>query len=1664
MSSQEEYDNLVWGALEKALASSLQGAKDLVLVVDGVDESSCGETALVQKLVTATSNVQNVKLITFGAERPRHTEQQEFVSVSKDLVFDDVSSVTRKHLMVKGVFSTLDEMDQETVVSRITDVSNGSFLWSKLAAKKIRDVTSLEAFHKAVDALVSSKPTILDFVSQAVQESDVSHEAKQMLLWLATAERPLQVKELSILASVQLEKLSVSEKETDVLHHLRPLTSLVFLEDDLIYLRHGTIRSSILDVFNKGKLVSNVKDPHTDLAARMLVYIKATNLNQRDISLDSLSWHDTSIMLSRNVLLDFALRYWPKHFTTTTTYLKDGPSVANKEFSKILPTSISAVQLQNTIWQKLPTPAYFKYTSTVFSAFKDVLTLKNVVTLQALVFMTQLTQQLNRPSESLSLSYQAATTSYTVLTTSHIVTMQLMRTFLDLTSDQVTESKTDIMTKRVECLEFLVECYKVHYGATSESVVTVMKQLVEHYRLVKEVKKAEELEDSIKKITHTETEVTNGTSDSQLAVLLKARETKEAQSTKTLVLDVEEDEQIVSERHYDFEGSLTLAQKYVSEGRFDLAEHTYVEMWQKLANESRTSVSEEKRSKAILDYSKFLKSQKRDYDASSLLHSFWQDYQHFASQSETSALYFQEIAKVMKTVGLSATALSVFKSCSQYYKSTQHTQSSSYKELQQVIETTSTELMKSLSTSTVLPSESTLEQMVYDATKSISTVNQDTFAAIHKLTQIYTSQHRWRDTTRMLKRVLRGIWPSLFASSLEDVTLSTKYVENCVGLAEQLSQCYRSRRRSAKEGGIRLRIYRCLRSGRPVEDKLRQQATEELLRFYSTTSQTDPAINIHQELLNDYTEHYGPENPVVIKELWTLAELARPRSIFLDYYQKIITILNKGSKTSHPDAFEPTVTMVNEFWRQGRYSDAVNLFSIIFTTFLEQDKVSPKLKDGDFVQDMFNRYTHCLRSVRTEFTTLHKITTAYQSKCKTVFGKTSSVTIQATVTLAKLCQESKRYESEAIALYEELSKIDSDVINRDEITATLNSFYEEQEDDLSFYTGRGSASSAQVQKTVQTLKKRVTTVRQTYGWAHEESLTKMKEMVSMYAQSNEIHTAVSELNEATVQVLSSATSSTALASAASAIASSYISIGQTKKVTELSDEVYRQILMKDTSNAKSVKFDLSSKEHQSLIFLAQLQHSLSRGATSLTEILASLTTEFTYFEEFRRETKSKSSKFHSVLLSASRLHSFLVDKNRTSTASRVLVDLRNYFLATEGKKVKVTDTNQADEFVLTMVEYLTVRRSSDLARSVGIAANARVVQLLKLGKFDAANNLAIAAYRYITSQESYHTSGMVKFIFILGMNISGRGQVARPKPDMQQKLLATSSVIIQDALRVVDELKLNLALMDTDTLNSLVGLLGEQKDHKTLAWLLTMLWNSREVQRNWQASTTLALGRRFIMARYLVGDTMAAVRLAEDVVYNCRRVHGVRHSSTLEMSTLLSQLYTGVAQKYQAHKDGAELAKRYYKKSAAIHENILRAFSDPAMADMDANLDGTMSLDGNSLDLDFGEQAVVNPGEHVRGHLQLLKLSIERLGDWPKDYAEYERLNADLFREFPQDLKGVAGVEKWNPKAFGAGKAESGEDQLDADFKDWQLFEAGSSGSSAYELAAGGANGVEEEL
>ncbi|OKL63327.1 hypothetical protein UA08_01730 [Talaromyces atroroseus] len=1506
--TEEQYDNAIWHALGLALQANLKGSQELVLVVDGADEASCGQTALVNRLRDATLNASNLKLIILGTQKQETSTTHTAVQLTPELIFDDVAAVVRKIFQSCSAFCELSEEQQEVTVIQIAETSGGSFLWAKLAAKRIKDEHAPHGqdFVKAVDALAKAGPSITDLVVHRL-DSKVSEEAKRMMVWLATAIRPLTLRELSTLLSVRVDKQTIVDVGVDPLMLLRPLASLVFCQNNMVSLRHGQIRTAIIDTVNKGKLFSTLGDRHVDLVRRLLLYVKLNVTDEDEISETPVSLQRTSKLLERFPLLDFALRYWVAHMKTALgTETDQQIHTVGKELGPFIPTKPVAPRLEMTLWQAKPTPVLLSWHNLQTSLYRQTLTVDHPATQQAIICQVLFYREIRdiMPTEASHIFYHAAIICQKALSSQHVITRRMIQDFLESTTNEVTNSRTEIMIRRTEMLQLLVECYKVQYGQNSSIVISTLTQLVEHLKYIKEERKAQQIATSLQtSLTETATSqsTTSHQSDGSLLVHLHGRKPSVQEGTTFALDDIETDEPI---------------------------------------------------------------------------------------------------------------------------SQTMNSQSSLYREIESH--------MRSIKEETASWSERTsMESNFQEIISSTSAASSSSIAAAQKLVEMYLSRHQWRDATKALKAILLRVWPSFFTPSAQDVELPSENVGHCIDLAERLRNCYRFRGRSAKSEDVSLRLYYSMRRGRPIEDGLRERFTRDLLHLYERKSQTDKLIRIHQDILDDLTKQSKEDHPAVLQELRTLAGLTRPRSAAVGYHRLIVRILNKDSKTCHPDAFESLLIVATELLGQGQYFETREYWETLFNT-LRHPNINPKLQDQEFVKSVYELYTQCLRMTRAGLHVIHDVTVQYRSICQTRFGATASITIQSTNKLLEICLESKRYEAEAVQLCEQLLNTQSSEVDIDKegLQAILDAHYEEQYTSIASASAE-SVSSEQLQRVITIRQDRLSTLRSTYGWAHEASLSEMKELVPLYTKRGEVQTAVSLLQEATLQIVSKETSATKLATSAQTIASSFISIGQVQQAKELSEELYREIVIKETGATDSV---LPRGGRQSLVFLAHLQYTLrEQREVSLTvsDIHSALCAEYVYFERYRSEARSKSSTLDTIVAIAARLYGLLRARSQVSTAARLVEDLANFLVTSQKEKVQMS-FGEARVFIGTLLDYFSVYTTKNFLQSVAIAGYRGVTQYLATRDYQAACNLAVAAFKYIQAHNGFSSSlSVVKLLFNLGLTISGQNLEPRPDSTTRKQMLSASSTIMSPTLAYCKQANIDLTQLDHVTLNKLIKLLDAQRGYANLAWLLTGLWDNRDKHPPSQeeATYTLALGRMLVITRYLMGEYMAAIRLAEDIVYNCVRVHGPQHPSSDEMTVLLSRMYASVAQGYQDRKEHRELAYRYYKKAAALHENALRAFVDPTSLASPAIDSGTSSPSSETGPPSPGERSEES-GKYVRQHLHLLKLAVERLGNWPKDYKEYESLNSALFQAFGDDLKGIEGVDKWNLKEFGSGRAEASDDLI----------------------------------
>ena len=150
----------------------------------------------------------------------------------------------------------------------------------------------------------------------------------------------------------------------------------------------------------------------------------------------------------------------------------------------------------------------------------------------------------------------------------------------------------------------------------------------------------------------------------------------------------------------------------------------------------------------------------------------------------------------------------------------------------------------------------------------------------------------------------------------------------------------------------------------------------------------------------------------------------------------------------------------------------------------------------------------------------------------------------------------------------------------------------------------------------------------------------------------------------------------------------------------------------------------------------------------------------------------------------------------------------------------------------------------------------------------------------------------------------------------------------------------------------------------------------------------VTIGTYYVHALFHNGKKTEAIACAEDILYNLRHsLHfGPLDPFTLRVAKLLSSLYTNVSR----HRD-----------AMGVHEEVIRY---AIYGDDDGDDDGTRDID----ELQIAQE-----------HLELLKRTYQRLGEWDKGSRMYATLYHELAKIHGSKL-GVQPIEKWSPKGADA--------------------------------------------
>ncbi|GAM91423.1 hypothetical protein ANO11243_094730 [Dothideomycetidae sp. 11243] len=1674
--TSHEYESHLWKVITDVLKDPVDKAPELVLIIDGIDEVSSESKEvmrLFEQLYHVVDRGKAVRMIVLSQDLKlpnKHKAVQ--VAVSNDDVRDDLQAVALRTMVVNDGFKDVAEAAQDSILNRLVTAANGSFIWVTLACEVVLLEKAESPVAKIVDNLVQTRPAVQDLIARILHSLSPGQDGLTILNWLLESERPFTFAELRALFSVDYQKNTTTDRHLNIPALVTTLRPFLTVNGNIVRIRHSNIMIAARNLVRAGKLPVPSNDAETDLLYRTLSYAKTVLKDKNDPSFKELELGFVNRLFNQHVLLEYVVRYWPRHLDQcrlNTTKAKNEFEVT-PELKKVLPEGSILSLLELRCWAtELPPQMALEQYLFANQIRKQIFHENSVPVLQTYIAIATFNALLDKAAEAAQIYWTLTKISRSVLGDAHELVIECSHRFLEITETMTFTSRTAIATYKEEVLKIMITVLSKIHGHTSEQVIEVQRILATFYTAIQEEEHAQEIYRLISVSTDLlfEEESARKLQD-HLHIDIKRRRGAHRGAhggdgaDGTLIIEEDDDELIEVFDFAQIEVLIQRALQFHTRGQLLRAEQTFIELWQQVSSHCRSSMAIEWHEKNIdvaVKYSEFLRSTKREVECVSILSVVWQQYEHHELRfSETIVERLTSIAKTTQRMACHSFALSIFQYAQHYYSSHKTERRSALKEIEEHIATASTEVLKetSITTTVTESSRSTITSVFKSMIKNSSkTIETSTMQLAKRLTSQYYEQQEYHEAMSIAELTLRRTWASFFSESIESISLTTSFAEESIEIAIKLAECHLHLRELTKVEDVYLRLFRSVLLAKSVHMAWLDRARYLLVSFYDSHGYADRAIALFQEILIVQRRTLGSSHKLTIETLYILGSRCRAHArnhlYWIEYYQQIIVALGKDTDICHPDAMEAYDIVSTYYWEDRRYAEAISVYSVIWNTFVLKVKEYRRFNETKFVQAVFQRYMQCLEETKVDFEVVHKVATQYRETCFKAYGAKAEITVEASMSLAKISQRSEKYQHEAIAIYEEISSSSSSNIT---LTSELSSSYTKQltSESSSSHTKQLTSKSSSI-FSASFLERAMTIQEERYAEMKSKSecsslstLSTLRELSILLCKQKKTESIVKEMSHIVSEITIKEKSSQKLLESATYIAETFQMISLEHTCVELVEELHVQLIARHIRKESKFAFNLTTCARSSLIFLAGLQFHLRKDRRlTFSEVMVDLISEAFQYDSLRRMIAAKSP-FEETAMCAATLYATLCLKKRQHIASFVEQDVVKYFVDGQLVKHKLLGKESFRIFITAILQHVGKGRSSSFVRSVIIASNKNIAALMQERRWAEAYDVAAIAFQFTKAHGGFDGAARVGQGFRLALLLSGRGTQACDHADFKKQLLALSKTVIHDVLEICKQKDINLAQIQLTELNQLAALLGDVEDYQTLEWLLSSLWHTRDTQRSWPAPVLLTLGRRLICARFLAGHTTKALRLCEDIAYNMRRVHGTRHAASLEMYELLAQLYSGVAANYQkaaasGDKAAVAMAQAHFRKALLIHEDLLKCmvYEGTAEDSDDDEYEPVAIHHSQHTGVDRnGPNETVNRETFVKKHLRLLKLAYQRLGSWPKSPNEYLKLNADTFGRFGGALKGEQGVEKWTADGFGAGKAESAEGVL-VNTKEWDL-------------------------
>ncbi|KAJ5903331.1 hypothetical protein N7504_005714 [Penicillium tannophilum] len=1521
---EAEVEDSLWKGIRTGLESDIQ----YMFVVDGLDQIKGGDpdaTEFMDKFseVLAEQN-EGSKMIVFTRplkSRMSSRSIQHFMVNASQTEADLEAYVHKK--IVSAFESQTGNSDQlDTAVATIVKRSQGSFSWAEMAIEHARQQRTPGQAIQSVQALPQAMQDMLDLTMKNLDLS--KNEAKYVLSWLAAAERPLLVEEVEQLLAVDTKTTTfMSGFSREDSGWSKSLSPIVMTRDGVVSFSHTCIRDHIINQARSSSATAplNLKESHYDLLTRCLAWVQLSVKEETDVSINKLGMEERNRLFDKYVILEYTARYWLSHLLSSQLVTDEGEFSFNAGFRKLVPATVLFARLELTCRE-----SQFTRSSVVelYRLATDIRRLvlgeKSLALLQSLLLSARVSKYAHA-SHADEHCYEAWKLSQELLGQSDLITLacaeMMTQSFTErgtMTSQQEDIMKYLILTdseitgvdfaQRLKYLGAVTEMYS--YRSEQESSLTISKEFYQQI-LTKYGTNSSQSSETADFLT------------SQFAATGSDEMSRDIARTKydNVVRTME----VTDERRIKY--TLYMAQLYEQQGENAQAQGVLSSLWAGLNSRDIDSVDMmDKKANVALVYYQFLRRQGRNDEAEVIIRELVADLEVTGVHSPEMMQRVQLLRAETREMHMYSLDRSLSILTWRYYKEMNQEYSAEARMLalslaESMANTVSIEDSHSLSGR----DRRLMVELLDSITSSSENLTVATLILCHNLSSIYVREEDWVEASDCSKAVLQHVWPTVEQAGSHK-TFSAELAPPIADLALILAYCHIRRLHLEQATIVYENAFGSLVSsdGVPVPSVL--AVAKAVVEFYETTFQFNRALTLLHSVSEFLTMRLGETHQHTIENFYLEAALASRLEMTTEAkstYQRIYMCTTRDGKVQ-PQGFEAALALVALYEKELQWDAALDVYRHVWPTVVVENNMTStydRARIEKMLEKTYIGYMTILttRSKLTDFSEQYKVASEYVMTCRNVYGPTSQKTLSATLLFAELCESSDSHIDEAISLYKKPFQTSEWVPTSqsskglDQMTAPLPITLKHKLAQL-FVRKRDSTMEARSLYTEE-----FQLAKKTQGYFSSTTLSWLRELALAHSRQG-THASVQQgcaiLHTYVTDVLHSGGESDSMRDWAHKVAAIYLECGFIDGGNSMLDELRQRVVYGSDTSAMALG------ERRDAVFAAAFEEAFGRRA-SYEQIMSEMAREMQTQQTF---TKSLSGHdFIPTLITGERLSYMQTEQKRTRVSMETRSRLYEYFCTT------LSATAIMDRKIVQQFYGICLREVQNENYNMGIlnTTTSLVRDLCNSGKFQEASDVTGVLHSFLHLTDGLNSYDSIITASKLCLYLTGHQATRCQNDKLSSEMSMKAKDLLQELLASAKTLGIEIVDLPFHELNDIITLLGEFEMFDDLEAILTQLWTSRIVQRTWTPDVVVWIGRRLVETRFCRGAIDSSIQLCRDICYNLRQVWGSYDNVTLEMTKLLSGLFT---------------ASGDHASAAALHEGVLHdllsdsdATSHPQAAD-----------------------------------------------------------------------------------------------------------------------------------